>query len=229
LIVIPEEAEHLLPLLRDNREAPTHIITYAAPVTRKMLHFSDLAYYSVPSLPADWHAPMRLKVELGIFAGRLYFEFSEYPALLAFLGVRHTAGHIEIGSDEDEELDDTIIPTNVDCPKVFARKPLTFLQEWLAIRRQGQNFDQTPMGFICQGKVLSQSHHFFSGSESTAAVKKETGDAKAETSDRSDIIEDVEEDFCDEAQGDIVNPEEMEDFDESDLHTADNVIDIGDV
>jgi hypothetical protein len=119
-----------------------------------MLHFSDLSFYSVPTLPAGWQAPIWLKVELGIYAGRLSFDFSEYNALLEFLGLRHTAGHIEVGSDEDKELDDTVVQTNVEHPKVFSRKPLTFLQEWLAIRRKGQNFDQTPMGFVCQGKVL---------------------------------------------------------------------------
>jgi hypothetical protein len=190
-----------------------------------MLHFSDLSFYSVPTLPAGWQAPIWLKVELGIYAGRLSFDFSEYNALLEFLGLRHTAGHIEVGSDEDKELDDTVVQTNVEHPKVFSRKPLTFLQEWLAIRRKGQNFDQTPMGFVCQGKVLLKSHYFFSKVDSTAAVQKEVNENKMDSSGVRKNVEDVEEDYCDEeAQGEIIRPEDLEDFDESKLQTGDNVM-----
>jgi hypothetical protein len=45
--------------------------------------------------------------------------------------------------------------------KAFTRQPLTFLQKWLAVRRKGQDFMYTPMGFICQGKQLLESHLFF--------------------------------------------------------------------
>jgi hypothetical protein len=51
LIVNPEEAETILPLLHDVQNPVTHLLTYAAPVTRKMLQFNDLKYYAVPNLP----------------------------------------------------------------------------------------------------------------------------------------------------------------------------------
>jgi hypothetical protein len=53
LVIIPEEAEILLPIIANNEDAPTHLITYAAPVTRKMLHFGNLDFYAVPSLSQD--------------------------------------------------------------------------------------------------------------------------------------------------------------------------------
>jgi hypothetical protein len=224
LIIIPEEAEILLPIIASNEDAPTYLITYAAAVTRKMLHFGNLTYYSVPTLPSNWEAPMWLKLELGIYAGRLYFDFSEYYALLDMLGIRHAAGRIEVPEDVDDDISDSIEEVAaVGISKVFARKPLTFLQEWLAIRRKGQNFDQTPMGFVCQGKVLLEEHHFFSKSENTAAPTKDAAETKAETSGEKDI-EDVEDDFGeDEAQGDVVLLEELETFDEGKLHVV-NVI-----
>jgi len=43
----------------------------------------------------------------------------------------------------------------------FTAKPLTFLQEWLAVRRKGQDFVNTPMGYVCQGRALKASHPFF--------------------------------------------------------------------
>jgi hypothetical protein len=202
LVIIPEEAEILLPIVRITTDSPTYLLAYAAPVTRRMLHFGDLKFYSVPTLPQGWQAPMWLKLEVGIYAGRLYFDFTEYHSTLDFLGIRHTEGNLEISEDtDDEDLDSSMGSTNVEKSKVFTCRPLTFLQEWLAIRRKGQNFDQTPMGFICQGKVLLQSHHFFSEMESTMAMKKEGVESSLATPGGLQEVEEVEEEFEDEDQG----------------------------
>jgi hypothetical protein len=227
LVIIPEEAEILLPIVRITTDSPTYLLAYAAPVTRRMLHFGDLKFYSVPTLPQGWQAPMWLKLEVGIYAGRLYFDFTEYHSTLDFLGIRHTEGNLEISEDtDDEDLDSSMGSTNVEKSKVFTCRPLTFLQEWLAIRRKGQNFDQTPMGFICQGKVLLQSHHFFSEMESTMAVKKEGVESSLATPGGLQEVEEVEEEFEDEDQGEIIRPEDLkEDFDVRNLNTADQVLD----
>ena len=171
LIVIPEEAELLIPLIRDNDNSPTHLLTYAAPVTRKMLHFNDLTYYAIPKLPEKWKAPTWLSVELGIFAGRLYFEYEEYTELRKYLDVGDTT------FDSADTAGDPLSPVkfcrtgneestkSVAQPKqIFTKKPLTFLQEWLAIRRRGQDFAHTPMGYVCQDKPLHATHPFFGNS-----------------------------------------------------------------
>src|SRR5436190_13431489 len=85
LVIIPEEAELLIPLVRDANAVLTHLLTYAGPVTRKMLHFNGLGYYAVPALPARWKPPTWLTIELGIFAGRLYFQFEEYCDICKYL------------------------------------------------------------------------------------------------------------------------------------------------
>ncbi|ODM19223.1 hypothetical protein SI65_05840 [Aspergillus cristatus] len=77
LVIIPEEAELLIPLLREADIQLVHLLVYAAPVTRKMQHFNRLDFYATPSLPEDWEPPSWLPFELGILGGRLYFEFSE--------------------------------------------------------------------------------------------------------------------------------------------------------
>lgn len=186
-----------------------------------MLHFGDLNYYSVPSLPHDWEAPMWLKLELGIYAGRLYFELGEYHELLNFLAIRHTEGRIEISEDTEEDLDDIVVVTTTELCKTFTRRPLTFLQEWLAIRRNGQNFDQTPMGFVCQGKMIPESHHFFAKMEATVDDAWQVAGTSSATSGSLQVVEVTEEDFEDEDQGEIVRPEDLkEDFDVSKLNTT---------
>jgi hypothetical protein len=136
LIVSPEEANALISVLRraSFEEPVCHLITYSAPITRHMLQFNDLDYYAVPPLPSTFKAPTWLKVELGIFAGRLYFGWDEYAEIMSYLGVQ--APTEEEGSEQPA------------CRVSFAEKPVAFLHEWLAVRRKGQDFEHTPMGFI---------------------------------------------------------------------------------
>ena len=165
MIISPEEAELLISYLRDSTEPFTHLITYAAPVTRKMLQFNNLTYYCVPSMPLAWEVPQWLTVELGFFAGRLYFEYEEYNDLRAYLGLQD--------GDQGLEMEDTWSPTeahptediaaitlndpnSLNCRprhKTLTTKPLQFLQDWLALRRRGQDFTHTPMGYVCQDKT----------------------------------------------------------------------------
>ncbi|KAF1941022.1 hypothetical protein EJ02DRAFT_423478 [Clathrospora elynae] len=146
LMVSPEEANELLALLRhkgsSDGEGSVHLIVYSAPVTRRMLHFNQLDYYATPPLAANFKAPVWLRVELGIFSGRLYLEWDEYYELLGYLGLDK-----ELSQDQEKQA--------------FAKKPLTFLHEWLALRRKGQDFEHTPMGFVTTGKPLTENHPFF--------------------------------------------------------------------
>ncbi|KAF2276617.1 uncharacterized protein EI97DRAFT_450390 [Westerdykella ornata] len=143
LIVSPEEADLLIPILRTKKKPLCHLIVYAAPVTRRMLHFNNLDYYAVPPLPASFEAPMWLKIHVGIFAGRLYFDWEEYSALLELFGASST-------SDEP-----------ISQRNALVSRPSAFLHDWLAVRRKGQDFEHTPMGSITTGKPLTVDHPFF--------------------------------------------------------------------
>ncbi|USP78848.1 hypothetical protein yc1106_06122 [Curvularia clavata] len=146
LLVSPEEANELIPIVQQSQHfevgSKIHLIVYAAPVTRRMLHFNQLNFYAVPSLPADFCAPVWLRVELGLFAGRLYLEWDEYHELLGYIGLNEN-----LSQDPDKTA--------------FATKPLTFLHDWITLRRKGQDFEHTPMGFITTGKPLTEKHPFF--------------------------------------------------------------------
>ncbi|KAG9185573.1 hypothetical protein G6011_06904 [Alternaria panax] len=146
LLVSPEEANQLIPIMQEQQtfqnDGSVHLIIYAAPVTRRMLHFNQLNYYAMPALPTKFEAPVWLRVEIGLFAGRLYLEWDEYYQLLEYLGL-------------DENL------SQHPEKDAFAKKPLTFVHEWLALRRKGQDFEHTPMGFVTTGKPLTENHPFF--------------------------------------------------------------------
>ncbi|KAF7550098.1 hypothetical protein G7Z17_g5937 [Cylindrodendrum hubeiense] len=176
IIIIPEEADALIPMLRDpNAAFTTYLLTYAAPITRKMLQFNNLTYYSIPPLPQGWTAPKWLRVELGIFAGRLYFEWSEYKYMCQLLDIQEGVMENDdfdvlmamdgAGDEEATEGDQQVTTAAPVVDFKFASKPLTFMQEWLAVRRRGQDFAHSPMGFVSQGKSLQSEHPFFSQAE----------------------------------------------------------------
>ncbi|KAL4873947.1 hypothetical protein BDV12DRAFT_191814 [Aspergillus spectabilis] len=157
LVVIPEEAEELIPVMRTG-PPNTHLIMYAAPWTKSMLHFNSLDYFALPSLPDGWNPPVWLPFELGILGGRLYFPFSEYEDILSRL--------YSLSGDPTEE-------TELSSLCAVAKNRLSFLQEWFAIRRQGQDITDTPMGYICQDWPLRSDHPFFSSR--SVGPSEETG------------------------------------------------------
>ena len=76
LVIIPEEAEELIPIIRTISAPRVTLIRYTAAFTKRMLNSNGFDCYALPSLAADWTPPSWLPLELGILAGRLYFEFS---------------------------------------------------------------------------------------------------------------------------------------------------------
>ncbi|KAF4980380.1 hypothetical protein FZEAL_3610 [Fusarium zealandicum] len=182
VIIIPEEAEALIPIMRNpNSGVATHLIVYAAPITRKMLHFNDLKFHSMPALPSNWKAPSWLQVELGLYSGRLYFEWNEYEHMCELLGieegvVQDDEATLEMAVDgamDDEPTKPEPRCDNASGDRKLAQNPLTFLQEWLDVRRRGQDFAHSPMGFVSQGKSLREDHVFFNQADHT--VRDESG------------------------------------------------------
>ena len=191
IIIIPEEAEDMIPLIRSLKQAPTHLLMYAAPVTRKMVHLSELSYYSVPALPRDWTAPTSLKIEIAILAGALYFPYEDYAPLCAYLGIETTSNR-----------DKATRPSSAQ-DQTFTAKPLAFLQDWLAVRRKGQDFTHTPMGWVCQGKKLAANHPFFSdGSPDISGAAVPAGPYEGGRSTGEEEMEEEEEDDDDDEGAD---------------------------
>ncbi|KAL9020409.1 MAG: hypothetical protein Q9185_002383 [Variospora sp. 1 TL-2023] len=154
LIITDYEANALIPLLRDANATMVHLITYAAPITKAMIKpFDSLDFFTVPPLPPKWRAPTWLVRDLGLFAGRTYFDYdSQYSAVCEALG-------LPIPVPRTAELDREMPFADEEDRGVggpFSPNPLLFMQEWLAVRRKGQDFEQTMMGEVCQGRKVER-------------------------------------------------------------------------
>ncbi|KAL7619655.1 hypothetical protein AAE478_010196 [Parahypoxylon ruwenzoriense] len=207
VIVTPEEAECLIRIIRETERrkppSPTRLLTYAAPITRRMMNFNKLSFYAIPPLPLDWSPSEWLSTELGFFAGRLYFEWHEYEGICKMLGIDTSARGIEEADSSETDMtgqemtsasesyaeetsrDDNRIkgatkPNNDSRPaahflnskaKGLTPKPYTFTREYLAVRRRGQDFAHTPMGFLCAGKPLTQDSPLFRRADTTQRAR----------------------------------------------------------
>jgi hypothetical protein len=148
-VVIPEEAELVIPTLRSQTWPKVWLLTYSAPVTRAMSKFNTLRYLTIPDMPKDTVLPGWLVIEVGILAGRLYFEWAEYQDILEWLGLTR----------------DKKSPAGL-----VIRQPRKFLIEWLTHCRQTHDVSHTPMGYICNKKPLKESHSFFQSADGGQAA-----------------------------------------------------------
>ena len=200
------EADSLLAILRYKKPPCTHLLTYAAPVTRDMLQFDTLKFYTIPTLPKSWEPPSWLVCDLGIFAGRLYFDsVTQDRPVCAALGLPapESADHTLVKVMADLDLDD--VPSTggeikEEIRQPFSPQPLVFMQEWLAIRRRGQDFSQTMMGELCRGR---------------RGVDVDKDASMTSTEDEEDEDEEQEEELEEEV------PEEEVEFTENDVGVQD--------
>ncbi|KAI1659373.1 hypothetical protein F4813DRAFT_331455 [Daldinia decipiens] len=258
IIVTPEEAEHLIQIIQDAEKekqgCPTRLLTYAAPVTRRMMHFNKLNFYSMPPLPPDWKPSEWLTTELGFFAGRLYFEFSEYDSICRMLGIDVSKPGIdEFDSSETDTTEQQTTSTTerssvatspssnevheaVEVPlnekplktkrftSTLTSKPYTFTQEYLAVRRRGQDFTHTPMGFLSSGKPLTEESPFFRRADT---IRRSLGLVPVGTVQADDEEVDVAEDMMDlgnyDPSAEVQDDEEhiTIEYEESELHPVD--------
>ncbi|KAL2761066.1 hypothetical protein ACRALDRAFT_1045793 [Sodiomyces alcalophilus JCM 7366] len=156
LVVVPEEAELLLRRLRRRGKPRVWLLCYAAPVTKSMQVFNTFTYFTIPSGKTKFNFPSWLAIEIGVLAGRLYFNYSEYASLLDWLG-------------SDSSTASTSSSLLSTCG-LSIKEPLKFLIEWLMYRRQTDDIMHTPMGYVCQRRVLREDHSFFVKTASTQDV-----------------------------------------------------------
>jgi hypothetical protein len=152
VVISPYEANELLPVIRESAEVRLHI--YAPRVSSSMRSFSDLAFYSIPELPArQWSAPLHVRIELNLFSGQLYFdsrEEYEKVCILLALWMAHPG-------TERSDLDGFVpaaYRTRGASP--FTRSRIPILKTLIGLRQKGMDYHRTHLGQVLNAKPLSE-------------------------------------------------------------------------
>jgi hypothetical protein len=161
----PYEANALLPSIRNSHLVRLHV--FAPRVIQSMISFSDLRFYTVPSLPSPNAPDLLLQLQLNLFAGQLYLNnLGEYHLMCAFLGVymgsKESRGGDEIHVRTDGLLPvveqqrlDMIQPGYLNCGS--SSSPVSMLKDLIGHRRKGMEYLRTHVGKILHARQLFES------------------------------------------------------------------------
>ncbi|KAF3920498.1 hypothetical protein ABW20_dc0107733 [Dactylellina cionopaga] len=158
--ISPWEANKLVECFRDSHVSRLH--AYAPKASRNMKTFEYFDICPIPTMPPTLlrnPTDAKTRLMMNIFAGQLFFEDIEYyRELCKFLGIYYDKihGDSERGNDGwinnatkkmmGVDTDDSVSP--------FSRSPILFLQEITKMRRKGQGFLSTHLGYLLNSRTL---------------------------------------------------------------------------
>ncbi|KAF5639084.1 hypothetical protein F52700_4254 [Fusarium sp. NRRL 52700] len=157
LVVIPEEAELLLPILRRIQTPTTFLLTYTSPLTRSLLEVGILDYYPVPTPKTELVIPSWLSIEIGLMAGRLYLPYNQYTQLRSCLKVDERVEPSMIMVDAHRSRKHILPNFGILNPQSLSK----FLSEWISYRSRSSDITLTPMGYLVENRDLPDNHPFF--------------------------------------------------------------------
>ncbi|KAH7217697.1 hypothetical protein DER44DRAFT_754746 [Fusarium oxysporum] len=167
LIVIPEEAELLLPKLRRIQTPTTFLLTYTSAFTRSLLEVGTLAYCPVPTPEKELAIPSWLSIEIGLMAGRLYLPYDEYTQLRICLEVEERADPSVITNDVHRRRKHILPNFGI----INAQSLSKFLTEWVPHRSRSSDIIHTPMGYLIENRDLPENHPFFTSKPKWRAIE----------------------------------------------------------
>lgn len=158
IIISPYEANELLPDIRKSKHVTLHV--YCARPNQEIEPLDRLTLFSAPSLPADWSSPfpLRLMVQLNLFAGQLYLkspdEYAEVCRMLR-LSREEACEGVELGPDGFIISANTGEAANIIRTSAFTKSPVKFLTIFLSrSRKDCQSIEKTHLGKILGGALL---------------------------------------------------------------------------
>ncbi|OAQ70003.1 hypothetical protein VFPPC_02542 [Pochonia chlamydosporia 170] len=154
ILISPYEAEMLHDKIAKSKKVAMHI--YAARHNRTYAPTDDLSLHVVPGSAAKRRIPLRLKIELNLFAGQLYFDsFQEYVDVCTYLGLAWNDSFTDANSDG-------FIPPKADSAESpnclnAETSPIPFLHSFITnVRHYGGNIEKTHVGKMLSGTFLTE-------------------------------------------------------------------------
>ncbi|KAM0310792.1 hypothetical protein ACHAO8_007779 [Botrytis cinerea] len=173
VVFSPFEVQMLRSVIEQNKRVVLSI--YSPRLSLSSKTFESLDVHKIPTTSKLPSIRPRIIMLLNLFAGQLYIRsYDEYIRLCQFLGLCHypPRDDVEICSDNFVPIPSraSFDPVMEEvCP--FKQSPVDFLQKVFALRRKGQNFEDSHMGRILSGELLNRKD--FDDGESTLGGKNE--------------------------------------------------------
>lgn len=161
VIISPHEAQELLPAIQKSAMTTLHL--YAPRPSQEIRPLDKLDFYTIPALPSEQTSPfpLRLRAQLNLFAGQLYFDsMPEYIELCNLLRLSpHEATDGTFISADGFILSSTSTAVGaVILASTFEKSPVGFLKNFLGkTRRDGQSIEKTHLGKMLNGALLQES------------------------------------------------------------------------
>lgn len=162
VIISPFEAQNLLPDIEKSSHVTLHLYSPRPNLGFRPLDKLDL--YTTPSstvIAAPPGLPLRLRTQLNLFAGQLYFnEKSEYIDLCKMLRLSHqeASDDVDIASDGFILASTSSAMAAIIQASTFDRSPVKFLKVFLSIvRRDCQSIEKTHVGKVLNFDLLQES------------------------------------------------------------------------
>jgi hypothetical protein len=154
VILSPYEADKLLPEIEQSKFVVMHIFSPRQNSAFEPL--DHLTLYRIPSSAPLLTIPQRLRIELCIFSGQLYFQsYQEYGDACDFLCLPHNAEDSWTQQDGSTYLSHHQ-DSRPQCT-IFRESPVKFLRNLFEnIRRHGDGISRTHMGRVLEGELLSK-------------------------------------------------------------------------
>ncbi|TGO48153.1 hypothetical protein BCON_0249g00010 [Botryotinia convoluta] len=158
VIFSPFEVQALRSVIEKNKKVVLSI--YSPRLSLSSKSFESLDIHKIPTTSKLPSIHPRITMLLNLFAGQLYLRsFDEYIRLCQFLGLCYypPRDNVEIGCDKFVPVPSraSFDPVMKEvCP--FEESPVDFLHKVFALRRKGQNFENSHMGRILNGELLNR-------------------------------------------------------------------------
>jgi hypothetical protein len=153
LLISPFEAEKLYSSVKASRIVAMHI--YAPRQNRMYAPTDDLSLHVIPESARNRRLPPRLRMELNLFAGQLYFDsFKEYTDVCTYLGIAWNNSFANADADGFINRGENIVHGCLNAET----SPIAFLKSFITnVRCFGGNIDKTHVGKMLSGEFLTES------------------------------------------------------------------------
>ncbi|KAI9148869.1 hypothetical protein HJFPF1_10912 [Paramyrothecium foliicola] len=155
VILSPFEATKLITTIEASKSVVLHL--YAPQHNKGYRPLDSLTLFTIPGR-VELEIPIRLRIELMLFSGQLYFNsFEQYVEVCNFLCLAHAAATTSMVVRSDGFIDPQSHDADRDPGTILRESPVKLLKAITTrIRKQCEGIEKTHLGKLLEGVLLVQ-------------------------------------------------------------------------